>query len=203
MAAIIEEKDIIDDLSESYIDYARMVIQGRAISNIEDNQKPSSLAVLYAMHDLKVSYNGPFVKSARIVGEVIGKYHPHGDSSAYGTLVNMAQDFSMNIPYISPNGNFGSISADQEADKRYTECKLNWYTEKIILKDLAKDVVEYIPNYDDSLLMPLYFPEILPDILINGNIGIGVGFAASFLPHNLNDVINLCIEYIKNRSITT
>ena len=202
MAAIIEEKDIIDDLSESYIDYARMVIQGRAISNIEDNQKPSSLAVLYAMHDLKVSYNGPFVKSARIVGEVIGKYHPHGDSSAYGTLVNMAQDFSMNIPYISPNGNFGSISADQEADKRYTECKLNWYTEKIILKDLAKDVVEYIPNYDDSLLMPLYFPEILPDILINGNIGIGVGFAASFLPHNLNDVINLCIEYIKNRSIT-
>ena len=146
MPAIIEEKDIIEDVKESYTDYARMVINERAISNIEDNQKPSSLAVLYAMHDLRINYNGSFVKSARIVGEVIGKYHPHGDAAAYGTLVNMAQDFSVNIPYISPNGNFGSRSNDQEADKRYTECKLNWYAEKVLLKDLAEGIVEYVPN---------------------------------------------------------
>lgn len=202
MSAIIEEKDVVDDLIDSYTEYAKMVIHERAISNIEDNQKPSSLSILFAMHDLRVNFSGSFVKSARIVGEVIGKYLPHSDASAYGTLVNMAQDFSVNIPYISPNGNFGSISGDQEAHQRYSECKLNWYSEKILLKDLAKDVVEYIPNYDDSLEMPLYFPSVLPDILINGNIGIGVGFASYLLPHNLNDVINLCIEYVKNRNIT-
>ena len=202
MAAIIDEVDIVDDIKESYSGYAYAVIQDRAISNVEDNQKPSSLTVLYAMNQLGITSFGKHVKVARIVGEVLGKYHPHGDSSVTGTLVNMAQSFSNNIPYIDPNGNFGSIGGDSAAAARYIEAKLSWYAEKVILKDLAKGVVEYKLNYDDTTMQPVYLPEVLPDLLINGNMGIGVGFASYMVPHNLGDVIDLCIAYIKNRNIS-
>lgn len=202
MAAIIDEVDIVDDIKESYSGYAYAVIQDRAISNVEDNQKPSSLTVLYAMNQLGITSSGKHVKVARIVGEVLGKYHPHGDSSVTGTLVNMAQSFSNNIPYIDPNGNFGSIGGDSAAAARYIEAKLSWYAEKVILKDLAKGVVEYKLNYDDTTMQPVYLPEVLPDLLINGNMGIGVGFASYMVPHNLGDVIDLCIAYVKNRNIS-
>ena len=202
MAVIIDEVDIIDDVQESYSGYAYAVIQDRAISNVEDNQKPSSLTVLYAMDQLGITSSGKHVKVARIIGEVLGKYHPHGDSSVHGTIVNMAQDFNNNIPYIDPNGNFGSISNDSAAAARYIEAKLSWYAEKVILKDLQKGVVEYKLNYDDTTTMPVYLPEVLPDLLINGNMGIGVGFASYMVPHNLGDVIDLCIAYVKNRNIT-
>ena len=202
MPAIINEVDIVQDIEESYTGYAYAVIQDRAISNTEDNQKPSSLTVLYAMNQMGITSSGKHVKVARIIGEVLGKYHPHGDSSVHGTIVNMAQDFNNNIPYIDPNGNFGSIANDSAAAPRYIEAKLSWYSEKVVLKDLAKGVVEYRNNYDDTTTMPCYLPEVLPDLLINGNMGIGVGFASYLLPHNLNDVINLCIEYVKNRNIT-
>lgn len=202
MTAIIDEVDIVDDIKESYSGYAYAVIQDRAISNVEDNQKPSSLTVLYAMNQLGITSSGKHVKVARIVGEVLGKYHPHGDSSVTGTLVNMAQSFSNNIPYIDPNGNFGSIGGDSAAAARYIEAKLSWYAEKVILKDLAKGVVEYKLNYDDTTMQPVYLPEVLPDLLINGNMGIGVGFASYMVPHNLGDVIDLCIAYVKNRNIS-
>lgn len=202
MPAIINEVDIVQDIEESYTGYAYAVIQDRAISNTEDNQKPSSLTVLYAMNQMGITSSGKHVKVARIIGEVLGKYHPHGDSSVHGTIVNMAQDFNNNIPYIDPNGNFGSIANDSAAAPRYIEAKLSWYAEKVVLKDLAKGVVEYRNNYDDTTTMPCYLPEVLPDLLINGNMGIGVGFASYLLPHNLGDVINLCIEYVKNRNIT-
>ena len=202
MSEIIVNKELINDLEDSYNDYALMVIRERAISNIEDNQKPSSLAVLYSMYDMGIFSSGKHSKCAKIVGYAIGNITGHGDSSAYGALVTMTQDFGNNIPYISPNGNFGSIAGDSAASFRYTECKLNWYTEKILLKDLAKGVVPYVNNYDDSMQIPKYFPSILPDVLINGNMGIGVGFASYLLPHNLGDVIDLCIAYVKNRNMS-
>lgn len=202
MAEIIDEVDIVDDIQESYSGYAYAVIQDRAISNAEDNQKPSSLTVLYAMNQLGITSSGKHVKVARITGEVLGKYHPHSDQSVVGTIVNMAQDFNNNIPYIDPNGNFGSIAGDTAASQRYIEAKLSWYAEKIILKDLQKDVVEYQPNYDDTTTIPKYLPEVLPDLLINGNMGIGVGFASYMVPHNLGDVIDLCIAYVKNRNMS-
>lgn len=370
-----------EELTESFGEYTMEVLKERAIPNIEDGNKPSALTALYAMYDMKIMPNGPTVKSARVVGEIIGKYHPHGDSSAYGVIVNMTQPFSTNIPYITPNGNFGSVSGDKAASMRYchtgdtvvnvsrigditveefikkydlekrnkdgymnisdlkikllnykgnyvptdclidsgmhptikitvkrfmnnseerfelegtfnhpilciykgtttdpevkwvtleelynmscndkelpcvmlcfklndcsnkyidlgeivkfetsgsnkkrvysfrvntemhsyvtnnfvshnTECKLSWYSKDIIMKDLSPDVVEYQPNYDDSLEYAKYMPAILPDILINGSYGIAVGYTTSILPHNLGDVINLCIAYVKDRSMT-
>lgn len=202
MSETIVNKELINDLEDSYNDYALMVIRERAISNIEDNQKPSSLAVLYSMYDMGIFSSGKHTKCAKIVGYAIGNITGHGDSSAYGALVTMTQDFGNNIPYINPNGNFGSIAGDSPASFRYTECKLNWYTEKILLKDLAKGVVPYVNNYDDSMQIPKYFPSVLPDVLINGNMGIGVGFASYLLPHNLGDVIDLCIAYVKNRNMS-
>ncbi len=197
----IKQRMISQEMKDSYINYAMSVIVGRALPNVNDGLKPVHRRILYAMHDLGMTHNRPSKKSARIVGEVIGKYHPHGDSAVYDSLVRMAQDFSLRYPLIKGQGNFGSIDGDSPAAMRYTEAKLAKIAEEL-LRDIEKDTVDFVPNFDDQLKEPSVLPAKLPNLLINGSSGIAVGMATNMPPHNISETINATISQIDNPEIT-
>ena len=190
-------------MQKSYIDYAMSVIIARALPDVRDGLKPVQRRTLYDMHELGIRYDRPYRKCARIVGDTMGKYHPHGDSSIYGALVVMAQDFKYGMPLVDGHGNFGSIEGDGAAAMRYTEARLQKITQQAYLADLDKDVVDFIPNFDATEKEPSVLPVKVPNILINGAEGIAVGMATSIPPHNLGEVIDGVIAYMKNPDITT
>jgi DNA gyrase subunit A len=182
------EISIEKEMKKSYLDYAMSVIIGRALPDVRDGLKPVHRRVLYAMRELKNDWNKPYKKSARIVGDVIGKYHPHGDAAVYDTIVRLAQDFSMRYPLVDGQGNFGSIDGDPPAAMRYTEIRMMRLAQEM-LADLEKETVDFVPNYDESLMEPTVLPAKIPDLLINGSAGIAVGMATNIPPHNLSEVI--------------
>lgn len=192
--------NIEDELRKSYMDYAMSVIIGRALPDIRDGLKPVHRRVLYAMHELGNAYNKPYKKSARVVGDVIGKYHPHGDIAVYDTIVRLAQDFSMRYPLVDGQGNFGSLDGDSAAAMRYTEVRMDKLAHEL-LADLEKETVDFGPNYDDSLQEPLVLPCKFPNLLVNGSEGIAVGMATKIPPHNLGEVINGLISIMDDPTI--
>ncbi|MCH7741115.1 MAG: DNA gyrase subunit A [Proteobacteria bacterium] len=189
--------NIEDELRQSYLDYAMSVIVGRALPDVRDGLKPVHRRVLFAMNDLNNAFNRPYMKSARIVGDVIGKYHPHGDTAAYDTIVRMAQNFSMRYTLIDGQGNFGSLDGDNAAAMRYTEIRMKKIAHEL-LADLDKETVEFVDNYDGTLQMPVVLPARYPNLLVNGSSGIAVGMATNIPPHNLTEVINACLALIDN-----
>ena len=189
------------ELQKSYLDYAMSVIIGRALPDIRDGLKPVHRRALFAMRELGVFYNRPYVKSARIVGDVIGKYHPHGDTAAYDTIVRMAQNFSMRYPLVDGQGNFGSMDGDSPAAMRYTEARMTKIDREIVA-DLEKETVDFIPTYDNSMTEPSVMPSKIPTLLINGSSGIAVGMATNIPPHNLTEVMNGLIALVDNPDIT-
>jgi len=193
--------NIEDEMRGAYIDYSMSVIVSRALPDVRDGLKPVHRRVLYGMLDLGVNYNKPYKKSARIVGEVLGKYHPHGDSSVYDTMVRMAQNWSLRYTLVDGQGNFGSIDGDSPAAMRYTEARLRRLAEEL-LSDINKDTVDFQSNFDDSLTEPTVLPGKAPNLLINGSSGIAVGMATNMAPHNLTEVVDGIIAYIDNREIT-
>ena len=190
-------------MQKSYIDYAMSVIIARALPDIRDGLKPVQRRTLYDMYELGIRADRPYRKSARIVGDTMGKYHPHGDSSIYDALVVMAQDFKKGLPLIDGHGNFGSIEGDGAAAMRYTEARLQKITEEAFLSDLDKDVVDFMPNFDETEKEPVVLPVMIPNFLINGSEGIAVGMATSAPPHNLSEVIDAMKAYMRDESITT
>ncbi len=199
--APIENINIEDEMKTSYLDYAMSVIVGRALPDVRDGLKPVHRRILYAMQDLGNAYNKAHKKSARIVGDVIGKYHPHGDQAAYDTIVRMAQDFSLRYPLIDGQGNFGSVDGDSAAAMRYTEIRMKRLASEL-MEDLEKDTVEFGPNYDDTLTEPLVLPAGFPNLLVNGSSGIAVGMATNIPPHNLVEVINACFLLIEKPEVS-
>ena len=193
--------NIEDELKQSYLSYALSVIHGRALPDIRDGLKPVHRRILYAMYDLKNSYNRPYKKSARVVGDVIGKYHPHGDSAVYDAMVRMAQDFSMRYPIVEGQGNFGSIDGDPPAAMRYTEVRMAKITDQMY-GDIEKETVSYSPNYDGSEFIPDVLPTKIPNLLVNGSSGIAVGMATNIPPHNLTEVLNASVNLIKNPKLS-
>ena len=193
---------IEEEVKQSYIDYAMSVIVGRAIPDVRDGLKPVQRRILYAMHDMGLYPEKAFVKSARIVGAVLGYYHPHGDQAVYEALVRMAQDFNMNYPLVIGQGNFGSVDGDPPAAMRYTEAKLSKYAVKL-LEDIDKNTVDFVPNFDGSTLEPSVLPAKFPNLLCNGTSGIAVGLATSIPPHNLREVCQALIELAKNPDLST
>ena len=193
--------NIEDELKQSYLSYALSVIHGRALPDIRDGLKPVHRRILFAMYDLKNSYNKPYKKSARVVGDVIGKYHPHGDSAVYDAMVRMAQDFSLRYTLVEGQGNFGSIDGDPPAAMRYTEVRMAKITDQM-LGDLEKDTVSFSPNYDGSEHIPDVLPTKIPNLLINGSSGIAVGMATNIPPHNLTEAITGCINLIENPKLS-
>jgi len=189
------------EMRQSYLDYAMSVIVGRALPDVRDGLKPVHRRVLFAMHELGNDWNKPYKKSARVVGDVIGKYHPHGDTAVYDTIVRMAQDFSLRYMLIDGQGNFGSVDGDAPAAMRYTEIRMARIAHEM-LADLEKGTVDYGPNYDGSEHEPLVLPAKVPNLLVNGSSGIAVGMATNIPPHNLNEVVNACLAYIDNDQIT-
>ncbi|HEY6893809.1 MAG TPA: DNA gyrase subunit A, partial [Rhodanobacteraceae bacterium] len=182
LAREIIRVNIEDEVRQSYLDYAMSVIVGRALPDVRDGLKPVHRRVLFGMQEANNVWNRPYVKCARIVGEVMGKYHPHGDSSIYDTLVRMAQDFSLRYPLIDGQGNFGSIDGDNAAAMRYTECRLERLSSEL-LADLDKETVDFVPNYDEKELEPSVLPTRIPNLLVNGSAGIAVGMATNVPPH--------------------
>lgn len=193
--------NIEDEMKKSYMDYAMSVIIGRAIPDVRDGLKPVHRRILYAMYEMGNRHNKPYKKSARIVGDIMGKYHPHGDAAIYDTLVRMAQDFSLRYMLVDGQGNFGSIDGDPPAAMRYTESRLSRISDEV-LADLEKDTVDFVPNYDESLTEPSLLASRVPLLLLNGTSGIAVGMATNIPPHNLKEVINGTIACIKNPDIT-
>ena len=190
-------------MQKSYIDYAMSVIVARALPDVRDGLKPVQRRVLYDMHELGIRSDRPYRKSARIVGDTMGKYHPHGDSSIYDALVVMAQDFKKGLPLVDGHGNFGNIEGDGAAAMRYTEARLQKITEEAFLADLDKDVVDFIPNFDETEKEPSVLPVKVPNLLVNGSEGIAVGMATSIPPHNLGEVIDAVKAYMNDNNITT
>ena len=191
---------IEDEMQTAYLDYAMSVIVGRALPDVRDGLKPVHRRILFAMHDLGNAYNKPYKKSARVVGDVIGKYHPHGDTAVYDAIVRMAQDFSLRYPLVDGQGNFGSIDGDSAAAMRYTEIRMERLTAEM-LEDLEKETVEFTPNYDGSLNEPSVLPAKVPALLVNGSSGIAVGMATNIPPHNLTEVVTAVIAMIDNPDI--
>ncbi len=190
-------RTIEEEMKSSYIDYAMSVIVGRALPDVKDGLKPVHRRVLYAMKEAGMTSDKPYKKSARIVGDVLGKYHPHGDIAVYDTLVRMVQDFSLRYPLIDGQGNFGSVDGDSAAAMRYTEVRLEKIAEEM-LEDLDKDTVDFVPNYDESLQEPVLLPSKLPNLLINGSSGIAVGMATNMPPHNLGEIVDSIVLQIEN-----
>ncbi|MEK6685450.1 MAG: DNA gyrase subunit A [Pseudomonadota bacterium] len=190
-----------EEMRRSYLDYAMSVIVGRALPDVRDGLKPVHRRVLFAMHELSNDWNRPYKKSARIVGDVIGKYHPHGDTAVYDTIVRMAQDFSLRYMLVDGQGNFGSVDGDNAAAMRYTEIRMSRIAHELLV-DLDKETVDFGPNYDDSEKEPLILPAKIPNLLINGSSGIAVGMATNIPPHNLNEVVEACLALLKNHDIT-
>lgn len=197
MSTKLTQISIEEEMRRSYLDYAMSVIIGRAIPDIKDGLKPVHRRTLFAMHDAGNAYNKPYKKSARIVGDVIGKYHPHGDTAVYDTIVRMVQDFSLRCPLVDGQGNFGSVDGDPPAAMRYTEVRMKKIAHEL-LADLDKDTVNFVPNYDESLNMPEVLPAKFPNLLVNGSSGIAVGMATNIPPHNLTEVIDGVIYLIRN-----
>lgn len=202
-----EEKNIVkvnieDEMRGAYLDYSMSVIVGRALPDIRDGLKPVHRRVLYAMYDLGNTHNKAYKKSARVVGDVIGKYHPHGDSAVYDTIVRMAQDFSLRYPLIDGQGNFGSVDGDSPAAMRYTEIRMDKISDEM-LADLDKETVDFGPNYDDSLTEPKVLPARIPNLLVNGSSGIAVGMATNIPPHNLTEVIHATLALLDQPSLDT
>ncbi len=194
----IIEVDIADEVKKSYLAYALSVIIGRALPDVRDGLKPVHRRILYAMYLMGLWHNKPYKKSARVVGEVLGKFHPHGDQAIYDALVRMAQDFVMNIPLIDGHGNFGSVDGDSPAAMRYTEVRLSKAAEKL-LEDIDKETVDFVLNFDSTLKEPLVLPAKMPNLLVNGSVGIAVGMATNIPPHNLNEVVDALKFLIDNR----
>ena len=193
--------NIEDELRQSYLDYAMSVIVGRALPDVRDGLKPVHRRVLFAMHELGNDWNKAYKKSARVVGDVIGKYHPHGDTAVYDTIVRMAQPFSLRYMLVDGQGNFGSIDGDNAAAMRYTEVRMTRLAHEL-LADLDKETVDWVPNYDGSEMIPAVMPTKVPNLLINGSSGIAVGMATNIPPHNLTEVVNACLAFIDDESIT-
>ena len=193
--------NVADEMKVSYLNYAMSVIVSRALPDVRDGLKPVHRRILYDMHEMGLRYSSSFKKSARIVGDVLGKYHPHGDASVYDALVRLAQDFSLRYPAVHPQGNFGSIDGDPPAAMRYTEAKMSRIGEEM-LADIQKETVDYGPNYDDSLSEPTVLPAAIPFLLVNGSSGIAVGMATNMAPHNLSEVCQGIAAYIDNPSIS-
>ena len=193
--------DVSEEMRRSYLDYAMSVIVSRALPDVRDGLKPVHRRIIYSMFENGYDYNRPFRKSARIVGDVLGKYHPHGDSSVYEAMVRMAQPFSMRVPLVDGQGNFGSMDGDSAAAMRYTEARLAKVAHSLI-DDIDKDTVDFMPNYDETLREPTVLPASYPNLLVNGANGIAVGMATNIPPHNLGEVLNACCAYIDNPEIT-
>src|SRR5438477_3206154 len=193
--------NIEDEMRRSYLDYAMSVIIGRALPDVRDGLKPVHRRVLWAMHELGNAYNKAYKKSARVVGDVIGKYHPRGDTAVYDTIVRMAQDFSMRYPLIDGQGNFGSVDGDAPAAMRYTEVRMARLANEV-LADLEKETVNFQPNYDESLSEPTVLPTRVPNLLINGSNGIAVGMATNIPPHNLTEIVDATIMLVNNPQTT-
>ena len=189
------------EMRHSYLDYAMSVIVGRALPDVRDGLKPVHRRVLYAMHEANIVHNRPYVKCARVVGDVMGKYHPHGDMAIYDTLVRMAQDFSLRYPLVDGQGNFGSVDGDNAAAMRYTECRLQKIAGELVA-DIDKETVDFVPNYDGKEQEPTVLPSRLPNLLVNGSSGIAVGMATNIPPHNLTEVIDACLALLVNPGIT-
>ena len=194
--------NIEDEMRQSYMDYAMSVIVGRALPDVRDGLKPVHRRVLFAMNEVGNDYNKPYKKSARIVGDVIGKYHPHGDSAVYDTIVRMAQHFSLRYVLVDGQGNFGSVDGDAPAAMRYTEIRMARIAHEL-LEDIDKETVDYIPNYDGAEHEPVVLPTRVPNLLVNGSSGIAVGMATNIPPHNLSEVINACIALLENENLST
>ena len=194
--------NIEDEMRDSYIDYAMSVIIGRALPDVRDGLKPVHRRILYAMDELGLQWNKPFKKSARIVGEVLGKYHPHGDTAVYDSMIRMVQDFSLRYPLIDGQGNFGSVDGDAAAAMRYTEVRMAKITQELLV-DIDKETVKFLPNFDDTLKEPEVLPARIPNLLINGSSGIAVGMATNIPPHNLNEIIVGAILVLDNPETTT
>ena len=203
MAEQIIKTEYSEVMQKSYIDYAMSVICARALPDARDGLKPVQRRVLYAMDQLGLNYDKPHRKSARIVGDTMGKYHPHGDSSIYETLVVLAQDFKKGMALVDGHGNFGSIEGDGAAAMRYTEAKLKKFTQDVYLADLDKDVVDFVPNFDETEKEPSVLPVRVPNILVNGAEGIAVGMATNIPTHNLGEVVDAVIAYMDTNNITT
>jgi DNA gyrase subunit A len=193
--------DIEDEMKGSYIDYSMSVIVARALPDVRDGLKPVHRRVLFGMNELGLASNRPYKKSARVVGEVLGKYHPHGDTAVYDTMVRMAQDFSLRYLLVDGQGNFGSVDGDSPAAMRYTEVRLSRFAEEM-LRDLEKNTVSFVPNFDESLKEPTVLPSLVPNLLVNGTSGIAVGMATNIPPHNLNEVVDGLIALIENPSLS-
>ncbi|MFN7370377.1 MAG: DNA gyrase subunit A, partial [Burkholderiales bacterium] len=185
-----------EEMRRSYLDYAMSVIVGRALPDVRDGLKPVHRRVLFAMHEANNVHNRPYVKCARVVGDVMGKYHPHGDQAIYDTLVRMAQDFSLRYTLVDGQGNFGSVDGDNAAAMRYTECRLDKISAEL-LADIDKETIDFQPNYDGKEQEPTVLPSRLPNLLINGSAGIAVGMATNMPPHNLSDVIDACLYALR------
>ncbi len=192
-----------EEMQKSFIDYAMSVIISRALPDVRDGLKPVQRRTLYDMHELGIRYDKPYRKSARIVGDTMGKYHPHGDSSIYEALVVMTQDFKKGMPLIDGHGNFGNIEGDGAAAMRYTEARLEQVTQEAFLSDLDKDVVDFIPNFDETEKEPTVLPVKIPNLLVNGSEGIAVGMVTSIPPHNLGEVVDAAKAYMLNSDIST
>ncbi len=189
-----------DEMRQSYLDYAMSVIVGRALPDVRDGLKPVHRRVLFAMHELNNDYNKPYKKSARVVGDVIGKYHPHGDTAVYDTIVRMAQNFSLRYPLVDGQGNFGSVDGDSPAAMRYTEVRMSRIAHEM-LADLEKETVDFSPNYDETEHIPDVMPTKLPNLLVNGSTGIAVGMATNIPPHNLNEILDACLALLDNEDL--
>ena len=196
------EISIEKEMRKSYLDYAMSVIIGRALPDVRDGLKPVHRRVLFAMSELNNDWNKPYKKSARIVGDVIGKYHPHGDSAVYDTIVRMAQDFSLRYPMVDGQGNFGSIDGDPAAAMRYTEIRMTRLAHQM-LADLDKETVDWVPNYDESLSEPAVMPAKIPSLLINGSSGIAVGMATNIPPHNITEAVDAITALIDTPELTS
>ena len=198
----IISSNIVTEMKDSYLSYAMSVITSRALPDIRDGLKPVHRRILFSMHKLGVHSGAKFVKSARIVGDVIGKYHPHGDSSVYDAMVNTAQEFSFRYPLVLGQGNFGSIDGDSAAAMRYTEAKMSKFSGEL-LRDIEKDTVDFRSNFDDTLKEPTVMPASVPNLLLNGTLGIAVGMATNIPPHNLGEVVDATLHLIDNPKATT
>ncbi len=197
----LEPREIVDEMKESYLDYAMSVIVARALPDVRDGLKPVHRRVLYAMHEMGLTHQSKTKKSATVVGEVMGKYHPHGDTAIYDTLVRMAQDFSLRYPLVQGQGNFGSIDGDSAAAMRYTEARMSGIASEM-LRDIEKDTVNFVPNYDGTKQEPAVLPAAIPNLLLNGSVGIAVGMATNIPPHNLTEVVDATLQILKKPKTT-
>src|ERR1700751_2378734 len=195
--SILTPVDIESEMKKSYLDYAMSVIIGRALPDVRDGLKPVHRRILFGMYELGLTSTKPYRKCAKIVGEVLGKFHPHGDSPVYDALVRLAQGFNMRYPLIDGQGNFGSVDGDPPAAMRYTEARLSKMAEEM-LADIEKETVDFVPNFDESTQEPTVLPTRIPNLLVNGSSGIAVGMATNIPPHNLKEVVNATIDLVKH-----